>query len=61
VVKKEGIAEELHIYVDRADLTENDLRELLALFYRYEIDMEQFSVFLDENNKDWFFENREAF
>lgn len=61
VVKKVGVVEELHIYVDQVSLTENDLRELLALFHRYEIDMEQLNVFLDKDNRSWFFENRETF
>jgi hypothetical protein len=30
------------------------LRELLSLFYRYNIEMTQLSVFLNEDNKDWF-------
>jgi hypothetical protein len=30
------------------------LRELLSIFYRYNIEMTQLSVFLNENNKDWF-------
>jgi hypothetical protein len=37
------------------------LRELLALFYRYKIEMSQFSVFLSEKNKKWFYDNKQAY
>lgn len=36
-------------------IVDNDLRELLALFYRYKIDMKQLRVFLNEQNKEWFY------
>ena len=53
VVEKRGIADELHVYVDQTKLSESDLRELLALFYRYEIDMKQLRIFLNKDNKSW--------
>jgi hypothetical protein len=47
----EGFGEELYIDVDRSKLTEMDLREMLALFYRYNIDMKQLELFLSDENK----------
>jgi hypothetical protein len=37
------------------------LREILALFYRYNIDMKQLEIFLSDENKSWFFDNKESF
>jgi hypothetical protein len=56
-----GVGEERYIDVDKNKLTEMDLREILALFYRYDVDMEQLGAFLSDENKSWFFDNKEAF
>ena len=56
-----GFGEELYINVDKSKITEIDLREILALFYRYDVDMKQLEVFLNDENKPWFFDNKEAF
>ena len=61
ISKMEGFGEELYIDVDRSKLTEMDLREMLALFYRYNIDMKQLELFLSDENKSWFFDNKESF
>jgi|GEM_PF-2254488 len=47
----EGFGEELYINVDRSKFTEMDLREMLALFYRYDVDMKQLEIFLSDENK----------
>jgi hypothetical protein len=52
VVEKQGEGNELYLSIDQKKLNETGLRELLALFYRYGIDMEQLKVFLNENNKN---------
>ena len=56
-----GFGEELYIDIDKSKFTEMHLREMLALFYRYDIDMRQLEVFLNDDNKSWFFDNKEAF
>jgi len=56
-----GFGKELYINVDKSKLTEADLREILALFYRYNIDMKQLEIFLSDENKFWFFDNKESF
>ena len=56
-----GFGEELHINIDKSKLVEENLREILALFFRYNIDMEQLKVFLNDDNKCWFFDNKESF
>lgn len=57
----EGIGDELHLTIAADELHDHDLRDLLALFYRYKIDMKQLKRFLTEDNKKWFFENKNAF
>jgi len=47
---------ELHIYVKSNQIPDQDLSDLLALFFRYKIKMDQLSVFLNDSNKEWFFE-----
>ncbi len=56
-----GVGNKLFLYVDKDKIAESDLRELLSLFYRYDIDMKQLAIFLNENNKSWFFDNKKAF
>ena len=56
-----GVGCELHFYIACDDLHEHDLRDLLALFYRYGLDMKQLRRFLNKNNKEWFFENEKAY
>jgi len=38
-----------------------ELRDLLALFYRYKVDMKQLKRFLTIDNKRWFFDNKKAY
>lgn len=61
IIKYEGKHDELLIYVQSEIISDNDLRELLALFYRYKIDMNQLTIFLNDDNKGWFFNNKKAF
>lgn len=52
---------ELYLHVCADDIHDYDLRDLLALFYRYKIDMKQLSRFLTEDNKKWFYDNKKVF
>ncbi len=52
---------ELYLHLSCNNLHEYDLRDLLALFYRYKIDMKQLKVFLNKNNKSWFYDNKKAY
>jgi|SRR5579862_2785857 len=52
---------ELYLHIANHSLHDNDLRDLLALFYRYKINMKQLQVFLNEDNKPWFYENKKAY
>ena len=55
IVKFDGVHDELYLYIKSKKIPDNDLRDLLALFYRYKIDMKQLAMFLNEHNKDWFY------
>lgn len=50
----EGAGDELYLYIASDKVHDFDLRELLALFYRYDIEMKQLQKFLIEDNKTWF-------
>jgi hypothetical protein len=39
-------------------LSEESLRELLALFHRYDMDMRPLGIFLCEANREWFYERK---
>lgn len=56
-----GIGKELYLYIACSDLHDHDLRDLLALFYRYKIDMKQLTRFLTPTNKSWFHDNQQAY
>lgn|SRR5688572_18152399 len=56
-----GAGRDLYLQIPTYDLHEYDLRELLALFYRYKINMSQLQVFLNENNKQWFQDDKKAY
>lgn len=40
---------------------DKELRELIALFYRYNVDMKQLRVFLSKSNRIWFKHNRQSY
>lgn len=61
IKKEDGWQDELYLYFDNADISQQDLREIIALFYRYNVDMKQLSVFLNEHNRKWFCENKKAY
>ncbi len=53
-----GVVLEIEINADSVD--ESNLRDLLALFYRYNVDMKQFSVFDNKKFSGWL-RNPEAY
>jgi hypothetical protein len=51
-----GIGTNLLLYFKSKRIKAQDLRELIALFRRYKIDMSELKIFLNEGNKEWFYE-----
>jgi hypothetical protein len=49
-----GRGETLYITVDRNKTSDDCLRELVALFFRYGVDMKQLSIFSSDTNRAWF-------
>jgi hypothetical protein len=49
-----GKAETLYVTVDRNKVSDICLRELIALFFRYGVDMKQLSRFSSDANRAWF-------
>ena len=52
---------EMHIYIKSNRISDKDLNNLLALFFRYKIKMNQLSVFLNDANKEWFFDQSKMY
>jgi len=50
----DGKGDTLFINVMLDKVNDKSLREIVALFYRYKVDMKQLSVFKSDKNKDWF-------
>jgi len=61
IIKFDGVGDELYLYFDTNKISDEDLRELLAIFFRYKINMKQLAVFLNKKNQAWFFENHKAY
>jgi hypothetical protein len=49
-----GIGDEMQLIVSTERISDDCLRDLIAIFYRYNIDMEQLTQFTNDNNVDWF-------
>jgi len=54
ISKYEGIGDTVHIHVDETQVGESELRELLAIFFRYRVDMTQLRVFDSAASAAWF-------
>ncbi|MCK5633167.1 hypothetical protein KAH94_05425 [bacterium] len=62
IVEVEGWSDELHLYIKSSTVPVADLREIIAIFFRYNIkDMTQLKIFLNQKNKEWFFDNPYAY
>jgi hypothetical protein len=58
----DGLRDELYLRVKANIIPDEDLREIIALFYRYKVaDMKQLQVFLNDNNRAWFKENHKGY
>lgn len=51
IEKFEGAGDELYLDLVDKELNYEDIKDLLALFYRYEIDMKQLKKYLNKKNK----------
>ncbi len=56
-----GVGTALYLDADSSKLDEENLRELIAIFFRYQIDMTQLVQLMNDDNKSWFYNNKEAY
>ena len=61
VEKISAAGKELYLHICADDIHDQDLDDLIGLFYRYKIDMKQLARFLNDGNKSWFYDNKKAF
>ena len=61
IIKFHGSGKDLFLHIKSKRLSYKNLIELLALFYRYNINMKQLAQFLSPQNKQWFYENKTAY
>jgi hypothetical protein len=54
IEKFEGAGDELYLDLVDRELDYEDIKDLIALFYRYKINMKQLGRLLNEKNKDAF-------
>lgn len=52
-----GSGSVLYIKIFSNEVDDQSLREILAIFYRYEIDMKQLAIFKNKKNQKWFYES----
>ena len=61
ISKTSAVGEELYLHINADKINDLDLDDLIGLFYRYKIDMNQLARFLTDDNKEWFYDNEKAF
>lgn len=57
----DGIRYDLYLHLVDTQPTDEDLQDLIGLFYRYNVDMKQLARFLTPENKGWFYDEKKAF
>jgi hypothetical protein len=56
-----AMGRELYLHIVADEIGDQGLDDLIGLFYRYNVDMKQLARFLTDKNKEWFYDNTEAF
>ena len=56
-----ALGREIYLHIATDKIKDQDLEDLIGLFYRYKIDMQQLAWFLTDENKEWFYDNKKAF
>lgn len=54
IKKWEGIGDEVHLHFSKRKVSDECLRDLTALLYRYKIEMSQLQQFITNKNQDWY-------
>lgn len=61
IEKMSAAGKELYLHISSNEISDQDLDDLIGLFYRYKVDMKQLARFLNDDNKSWFYDNKKAF
>ncbi|PVZ71810.1 hypothetical protein [Pelagibaculum spongiae] len=61
VTKVEGFGTELEVTVSSNHISDEELRDLIAIFTRYGIELKQLRVFEGPENMKWFTQNKVAY
>jgi len=61
VVAVEGFGTELEVTVSSNDIPDDDLREFIAIFTRYGVELKQLRIFENPSNAGWFTSNKVAY
>jgi len=56
-----AVGDELYLHIKEKEISDDNLRDLIGLFCRYKIDMKQLQIFLNANNKEWFYGSPKGF
>lgn len=56
-----GFGYTLTIHFSTKLLPDEDLRELIAVLFRHQLNMRQLQIFLTDANRAWFFENKSEY
>ena len=55
-----GIGDTLYLTIN-SEFSDENLREIIALFSRYQVEMTQLQKLLTDDNRHWFYENKESY
>lgn len=61
IIKHTGAHDALYLHASGCTIPDKDLREIISLLYRYKIDMKQLQIFLNDNNKEWFYDKPKGY
>ena len=56
-----GVSTEIQLFISESEIQDEDLRDLIAIFTRYKIDLKQLAQFKTNTNEYWFYLNKQAF
>lgn len=61
IANKYGDETDIILEIRSQKISDDDLRELVGLFDRYDVDMRQLSQFLNQDNEKWFKLNTKSY
>ena len=54
IKKWEGIGDEVHLHLPKRKISDECLRDMIGLLYRYNIEMSQLQQFVTDKNREWY-------